>query len=70
MMGEDPLVTYTRNKFSKPSAGNSSAKQAKDALLEVYEMFMRHPELQEIDGSFPRGSVFGIVKAALERFDV
>lgn len=46
---------------------NSARKQLADALHAAVEMFESHPELKEIDAAFPRGSVYGIVKAAVER---
>ena len=36
-----------------------------DALQTTFDMFEKHIELKEIDAEFPRGSVWGIVKAAL-----
>jgi hypothetical protein len=41
--------------------------QLVDALNTALDMFKDHPELREIDAAFPRGSVYGIVKAAVAR---
>lgn len=66
---EIALAQYVQEEMGEIWDDKSPAAQAKDALLEVYEMFMAQPELQEIDARFPRGSVFGIVKSALGRFN-
>jgi len=43
-----------------------AVEQAFEALKTVLNMMEQQPELKEIDAEFPRGSVFGIVRAAYE----
>jgi len=45
---------------------NVARKRLADALRVTLEMFEAHPELKEIDATWPRGSVYGVVKLAVD----
>jgi hypothetical protein len=76
---DNPLTNYIsraeiqswRDNHDRAIVAQENQKLARiqlvDALVATLEMFDAQPELQEIDAAFPRGSVYGIVKAAVAR---
>ena len=76
---DNPLTNYIsraeiaswRSSYERSIVAQENQKLARiqimDALQTALDFFDRHPELKEIDADYPRGSVYGIVRAACER---